>query len=1235
MKYRFTESLPANISSLFMLIMALSFNALAADVCDIDGNNQVNQNDIDLIFQARNSVLTTPFDPRDIDRNGVINTNDARLCVCALPTTADCSAPLNQAPIANPGPDQSLSQGNFSVVNLDGSASSDPDGDSLNFLWSLQQRPEGSQAVLVNQNTSSPSFTPDRTGVYIVSLTVTDGFGASSSDTVTIDIVPVVSNQSPVARDDFATAAVGGDVINGNVLGNDSPGDQPTQAVPMSITTTPNGGSFSLLTNGDYSYTPPTSVTTTVQEQFSYTITDADGETSTATLTVTVSPSVTGLKAEPDINTAIIGGATVTGRVLDNDNVTNLPARVTLSSQSRQSRGTIILNNDGSYSYTPPSSARSGFIDQFLYILTDRAGNIATSTLNITVELPSVLAQPDEALAIASGPAIAGNVLSNDIVGNLPVNVAPIVMNMVTGNGGLFSLQNNGSYTYMPPVSLDTMIQEVFDYTVTDSDGVESRSTLTITVSPENRVPVARPDPDITNPDSANVVAGGAVISGNVLSNDDQGNQPTVLTPIQTNLSTALGGIFSLQADGSYTYMPPQSVNTVEVETFEYTITDSDGESSTSMLTITVNPRLPLDARPDSDNATAGGVAIVGNVLANDDLGSQPTQLSGTVTNLMTQQGGEFTLLTDGSYSYMPPVAVNGVVSEVFEYTLTDSNGTSDTATLTIMVQPAKPPLIARPDANTVEAGDSGITGNVLVNDDRGNEPTLVTTPMNITTTQNGGRFNLGADGSYSYIPPTSVTGVVTDMFTYQIQDSDGETDESTLTITVTPMIPDLVCRPDLDTVTIGGAGSSPPQPEVATGNVLGNDVLGNEPTRVTPILVDRTDIGGSFMLGDDGSYAYSPPLNLSEVMTETFTYEATDSDAQTCTSTLTITVNPRNLIPFARPDSNSVKARPGSDGVQGNVLDNDRLGDIPTVVLNPTSNGITTDKQGLFNLDQDGSYLYIPPEFLSGVITETFSYNLIDVDGDLSNQSTVTITVTPSCSAQDDANKIMAGGSSATPGANTGPQFTPNSVSGNVLDNDMFCSSPITVTPIAISATGIGGSFSLQSDGSYTYKAPGFLTSQQSEIFTYTITDAEGDSSTAALVITVKPELRAVEDFNSGSFPDDITGNVLTNDAKGNQPTSATPITSIVNGCSFTLLSDGRYTFKTSKPESGGPFLKSGGPFLTFVPPVKCFEFSSNATTSASTISEAVSIPYTITDSDGETSSSDIIITYSEQVIF
>ena len=100
----------------------------------------------------------------------------------------------NQAPTANAGPDQTVSLG--SLVTLDGSGSTDADGEPLTYSWSLISVPAGSAASLSSPGAVTPTFVIDRAGTYVAQLIVRDLASVSLADTVSIT---TLANSAPVA----------------------------------------------------------------------------------------------------------------------------------------------------------------------------------------------------------------------------------------------------------------------------------------------------------------------------------------------------------------------------------------------------------------------------------------------------------------------------------------------------------------------------------------------------------------------------------------------------------------------------------------------------------------------------------------------------------------------------------------------------------------------------------------------------------------------------------------------------------------------------------------------------------------------------------------------------------------------------------------------------------------------------------------------------------------------------
>ena len=149
-----------------------------------------------------------------------MRTAAALLVVMSLAACSGETAWSNRRPVAVAGADVVVAVGDTAL--LDGNRSYDPDGDQLDFFWELAFRPDGSQAGLTARPGGLAEIVPDRDGVFMVRLTVSDGELISEPD---LARVRVLGRPCPYDGDGdgYLPGACGGDDCDDSD-GNINPG---------------------------------------------------------------------------------------------------------------------------------------------------------------------------------------------------------------------------------------------------------------------------------------------------------------------------------------------------------------------------------------------------------------------------------------------------------------------------------------------------------------------------------------------------------------------------------------------------------------------------------------------------------------------------------------------------------------------------------------------------------------------------------------------------------------------------------------------------------------------------------------------------------------------------------------------------------------------------------------------------------------------------------------------------
>ena len=151
-----------------------------------------------LVSKPADSTLTGLTNPNTMtpsftaDKNGTyvlsLQVNDGKVDSNNISYVTITAGAANVAPVANAGLARTVTTG--SQVTLDGTGSSDANGDVLIYSWVLTYRPPGSTAALDNSQAAQPKFTATHSGVYVATLVVSDGRLSSNQVTIAITAAP-------------------------------------------------------------------------------------------------------------------------------------------------------------------------------------------------------------------------------------------------------------------------------------------------------------------------------------------------------------------------------------------------------------------------------------------------------------------------------------------------------------------------------------------------------------------------------------------------------------------------------------------------------------------------------------------------------------------------------------------------------------------------------------------------------------------------------------------------------------------------------------------------------------------------------------------------------------------------------------------------------------------------------------------------------------------------------------
>jgi subtilisin family serine protease len=690
---------------------------------------------------------------------------------------------------AGPGHNLALFNDYFIRLFADGVPVTLPDGGRVRHTGQLPNVPQFLRSTIdVPEVTASDNFVLQidpifvnqaESFIYYDSEQPCPGGTAGVCDSrVSMPVVRAPTNDPPVAQDDNAFVANGGTVII-VVLANDF--DPDGDPLTVEIVTQPVNGVASVTVNREIQYTHDGSATTT--DSLVYRITDIVGQTDEATVFITISAECTAptgsssynfesgpagwtvdteVNTPPSINWTLTEDASATSPITSwfSDALAQEPIEGGVAKDDRLVSPTQFVSGITHLTFWH----RYGFEDLFDGGVLEVSLNDGASWQDIEVAGGVFVtggyvgqidpANPENPLRARHAWTGASDPPSGTTMSQVDVNLAALGGNEVLfrwrlGQDELVPSNHAPFGWYLDDVAFSNLLE----------------------VDP-NCVPN---DPPVAGDDQTTVARGGSV-NIDVTANDFDPDDDPLTVEIE---SDPAHGTAVVEPDDTITYT--HNGDTSTSDSFQYRVTDPSGAFDVATVFITISNQAPV---ANDDSATVNrGQSVTINVKANDN-DPDDTRASLTVSIETPPSHGSAGVTADGQITYTHDGSAP--TSDSFQYRLTDPQGASDVATVSIRINQSPPNAVN--DAATTRPR-TPVTVFVKANDfDPDGDPIDVTS----VTDPPKGTAVLNADDSVTYTPDSSFTSG-TDSFQYTLVDDRGGSDTATVTITVsTKKMPDL-----------------------------------------------------------------------------------------------------------------------------------------------------------------------------------------------------------------------------------------------------------------------------------------------------------------------------------------------------------------------------------------------------------------------------------------------------------
>jgi type IV pilus assembly protein PilY1 len=632
-------------------------------------------------------------------------------------------------------------------------------------------------------------------------LPVTHNFVTASENfvdhTFTVVVEPV--NDAPVAVDDSATTPEDS-AVTVAATGNDTDVDGGT----LAVTAATSGDGTTAIAGGNVTFTPTADFNGTAT--ITYTVDDGAGGTDTGSVTVTV--------------TAVPDAPVVAAQIAD-VSVLEDAANATVNAAAAFSDGDVPYGDVLTYAITGNSNAAlftTASINPGTGVVTLDFAPDASGTATLTVRAQDTTGQQasdsfdvvvapvndtpvavDDTATTPEDTAVTIDVLANDT----DVEAGALVLQAVSPASGTASIVAN-RLSFTPAANQHGTVD--VGYTVRDVDGGTDTGNVVVTVTAVNDAPaVTAPLPDLAvDEDAAPVTVSAAAAftdpdvatAGDVLSYAITGNSnPSLVTATIVPATGVVTLAFAANRSGASTIdvRATDLAGESATDTFVVTVSGGDdqpvaaGDSATTAedqpVTIAV---LANDFTEDAPVAiTRAGITItIDGVEYTNASESSPTSVTDLLGNEVTAPNGTLTGSdVDGTITYTPKADFFG--EDFFSYEITDANGDTSVATVTVTVTPV----------NDAPVGDSLFEYTIIENTflsvpapgllfgarDADPDDTL---RVVLQTPPSHGTLGLEPDGSFLYVPDVDFVGA--DTFTFFVNDGTENNEDGVYTVQVT-----------------------------------------------------------------------------------------------------------------------------------------------------------------------------------------------------------------------------------------------------------------------------------------------------------------------------------------------------------------------------------------------------------------------------------------------------------------